>query len=150
MVEGGFSWKKQIWECEPSSSQLGFRSHCRRCGCGLPRGGKVLEWAHPEVVPSHWASRNTLPGCRMPKLEVKHCDAHASKTWWESDDESTSEIWWETAHRVQLSSTSTPECTPQVLLAAMKQEQEGGVNTETRKESLFLLQNPSSTLFHHG
>ena len=83
------------------------------------------------------------------QTEVRHCDAYASKTWWESDDESTPEILWETAHRVHLSSTSTPECTQQVLLAAMKQEQEG-VNPETRKESPFLLQNPSSTLFHHG
>ena len=79
-------------EVGPPSPWLGFRPHCRKCGCGPLHGGEVLGWAHPEPVPSHGASSNTLPACRRPNLAVKRCDAYACKTQWEPDHGSTSEI----------------------------------------------------------
>lgn len=76
-------------EVGPPSLWLGFRPQCRRCGGGPPHGGEVLGWAHPELVPSHGASRQH-PTC----VQETKAGSQALR-WepqWEPDHGSTSEI----------------------------------------------------------
>lgn len=89
--KGGFPRKKEIWKfVSHPSSWLGFRPHCRRCGCGLLNGGEVLEWSQQDLVHSQQASRKPPPWCRRPKLKTNLW--YACETPWDPDHGRASKI----------------------------------------------------------